>query len=170
MKTCTHCGRMIHDDSTYCAYCGKPVENPGAAEASDMFGNKGGRLEREEKILKDLHSTGASRGINPEDYVLHAHLQSESDGFDMKPVSVTAVIFKLLALVYLGLEIWHLIQSGNLQVENILNYMFLNALIPLVLFAIGSVIQLLSDIRYFTFLKKKEDITGSLEISEKLLH
>ena len=147
---CDNCGHSIQDNAIYCNYCGvrqKIVRKKQSADKNPIL---------------------VSAPFYADKYEMKADLDSHPQNWTRHTVNPVAVFLYLLAAVYLALEVYSIIQLGMTDAEEIINYLFLNLLIPLGLVAAASIIQLLSGIRsYLETLADGNRIKGVISVSEK---
>ena len=100
--------------------------------------------------------------------VLDAQFDSAPASEPRDGIHPISVILYLLAAAYLGLEIYSIVTSGNLSVMSIIEYLFLNLLIPAALLVAGVIVQMLSDIRSYMRADVDKRLTvGKLQIKRK---
>ncbi len=152
MAICENCGHSIQDDAIYCNYCG---------------------VRQERKIVRkkpaaDQNPILVSAPFYADKYEMKADLDSHPQNWTRHGVHPAAVFLYLLSAVYIALEVYSIIQMGMSDLEEIINYLFLNLLIPLGLIAAASIIQLLSGIRsYLETIADGSHVKGVISISEK---
>ena len=150
---CSNCGKTIRDDSSFCMYCGtdqKPVR-----KIAPPSGGKEQPIVVASPFYADKYEMKADLTDRPENYTSHS-------------VSPVSVFLYLLAAAYIGLEVYSIIEAGTTDVEEIINYLFLNLLIPVALIAAGTIIQILSGIRsYLESISDGNRLKGTISIQEK---
>ena len=142
MKICPNCGKKISDDSVFCTYCGKMVENTIASQAMPET-----VAEKPRSYAAQIQEKHMIKAEIPESYTMRGTLKK---GEAVKyAANWVGVFFELMAAVYVVLEVWQLLSGGMKTPYEIISYLFLNALIPLGLLAAGKIICLLGDIRAY---------------------
>ena len=177
MKTCPNCGKQINEDSVFCNFCGVRVDgkDPDRRTGEPDFEEKAAEIEtgREERVKGSGYgwSTSAPARVKssfPKELTLKASIQKQEVVLRKAPRHPVSVLFMILAVGYLALEVWHLAATAMRAPIDILNYLFLNALIPLGLYAVGQIIQLLSDIRYYNRVRctagQESDMDGLIKV------
>ena len=178
---CDKCGKRIDDDAIYCNYCGSRV----SGEDFDQSGRSPDEGSRQNYSSGRRQSSRNMRtGVFPQmgpdvpvlvsapfyadKYEMKTDLQSKGDNWTEPRMNPASLFLYLLALGYLGLEVYAIITERIIKPEDIISYLFLNLLIPLALFAAGVIIQQLSNIRrYLELLSDGQQIKGTISISEK---
>ena len=181
MKICSNCGKQIKEDSVFCTFCGAPADGKDSDRQGKEPVTKGksaGKGEEKGEPVKGFgygwnaasspSSPVRTKSSFPKEFTLNAKIRKPEVVLRNSPRHPVAVLFAILAVGYLALEVWHLAATGMRDPIEILNYLFLNALIPLGLFAVGQIIQLLSDIRYYTKVRctveQESDMDGLIKV------